>query len=219
MKKKYGGLIHSSEVDKGWPGNVGYLEKWGNDIRAGGKYPECSRGFHHASRGNSLSQVRRALLEHKRGGHKGLLKYYSNPTKYTSDQYLQARADAAKRALDERNVKLAADPEKKGILALARPDHLIGQKGRWHGGTLVDGKQITKWGQAFGSSAAWYQWQLVYDTMLAQGRISADAAALGGRGLETAAWATHLDSWDVLGEWGMHVHELENYFDVPIGKK
>ncbi len=51
------------------------------------------------------------------------------------------------------------------------------------------------------------------------GKISADAAAPGGRGLENAAWQTHLDSWDVPGEWGMHVHEIENYFDVPLEKE
>ncbi len=86
------------------------------------------------------------------------------------------------------------------------------------------GPKGSKWGVAYRTtgkwgSVAWYQWQLVYDTMLAQGKISADAAAPGGRGLETAAWMTHLDSWDALGEWGMHVYELENYFDVPLNKK
>ncbi len=221
MKRKYGNKIHSSETDaRSRPGKIGYLADWAEVARSGGKIPfDRIAGLNHNSRGNSMSQVHRALLEHKRGGHKGLLKYYTNPTKYTSDQYVQARVDAAKRALDKRNVKLAANPEKKGILAITDPGGLIGQKGRWHGGTLVDGKQITKWGQAFGSSAAWYQWQLVYDTMLAQGKISADAAAPGGRGLETAAWATHLDSWDALGEWGMATHEMENHFDVPIKKK
>ena len=171
-----------------------------------------------------MSQVRRALLEHKRGGHKGLLKYYSNPTEYTADQYLQARVDAAKRALDKRNVRLAANPEKKGILAIEDPGGLVGQKGRWHGGTLLNGTPISKWGKAFGTTGkwgtvAWYQWQLVYDTMLAQGKISADAAARGGRGLETACWQTHLDTWDVLGEWGMATYEMENCFNVPLGKK
>ena len=53
-------------------------------------------------------------MECKRGGRKGLLKYYTDPTNYTPDQYLQARVDAAKRALDGRNAKLAANPEKKG---------------------------------------------------------------------------------------------------------
>ena len=29
----------------------------------------------------------------------------------------------------------------------------------------------------------------------------------------------HLDSWDALGEWGVAIHELENYFDVPLKKE
>jgi len=224
MKKKYGGLIHRSESDEGFPGNCGYLEKWGVDLRAGGKHPECSLGFSHAARGNSLAQVRRALLEHKQGGYKSLLKYYTNPTKYTADQLLQARIDAAKRALNKRNLRLAADPEKKGILAITDPYSLIAQKGRWHGGTLLRGERITKWGASFSTSGqygsvAWYQWQLVYDTMLATGKIDADSATRGGRGLEHVASMNHLDSWDVLGEWGMATREVKNWFDVPLAKQ
>ncbi len=30
---------------------------------------------------------------------------------------------------------------------------------------------------------------------------------------------TGLDSWDVLGEWGMAIHEMENHFDVPLKNK
>jgi hypothetical protein len=94
----------------------------------------------------------------------------------------------------------------------------VGGKGRWYG------TPTTKWGVAFRVSGpwvnlAWYQWQLVYDVKLAQGKIDADAAARGGRGLETVAMHTHLDSWDVLGEWGMACHEMENHFDVPLGEK
>ena len=167
-------------------------------------------------------QVRRALLEHKRGGHKGLLNYYTNPTKYTPDQYLQARVDAAKRALDERSVRLAAMHE-KGIRSRKDCASMVAAKGRWYG------PKHTKWGHAYEDrimhpkypgSTAWYQWQLAYDTMLARGKIDADAAARGGRGME--AWVssmTHLDSWDVLGQYDMRAYEVENYFDVPIGKK
>ena len=42
-------------------------------------------------------------------------------------------------------------------------------------------------------------------------------SARGGRGLETVGGGSnHLDSWDVLGEWGMASHEMENYFAVPV---
>jgi len=174
--------------------------------------------------GNALCQVRRALLEHKRGGYKGLLRYYTGPTKYTPDQYLQARVDAAKRALDARNVRLAAMHE-KGIRSRKNCYPLVRAKGRWYG------PKHTKWGFAYDDvvmregkypgTTAWYQWQLVYDAMIAQGRIDADAAARGGRGMETwMSMHSHLDSWDVLGQYDMHTFEVENYFDVPIkGKK
>jgi len=220
MKKKYGGLIHSSETDAGRrPGKIGYLADWAKVARSGGKIPlDRMGGLNHTSRGNSMSEIRRALLEHKRGGRKGMLKYYSHPTKYTPDQYLQTRVGAAKRALDARIVGRAAD-SKNGILACKDAAALVFQKPRWHGGPLLNGKRITKWGQAFGTSTAWDQWQLVYDTMLAQGKIDADAAARGGRGLESFASMTHLDSWDVLGEWGMATHEKENHFDVPLTEK
>jgi len=34
------------------------------------------------------------------------------------------------------------------------------------------------------------------------------------------AVGTHLDSWDVIGQYDMHAFEVENHFDVPIkGKK
>jgi hypothetical protein len=52
--------------------------------------------------------------------------------------------------------------------------------------------------------------------MLATGKINAATAARGGRGVEHVASMNHLDSWDVLGEWGMATHELENYFNVPL---
>jgi hypothetical protein len=52
--------------------------------------------------------------------------------------------------------------------------------------------------------------------MLAQGNIDANAAARGGRGLEPMASQTHLDSWDVSGEWGMHAFEKKNFFNIPL---
>jgi len=226
MREKYGRFIHSERhlsnlsTSGSHPMMVGEkrgdVHKWAEAVLAG-KPP--ARTWDGCARGNAMVQVRRALLEHKRGGHKGLLKYYTNPTKYTPDQYLQARVDAAKRALDERNVKLAANPEKKGILAVKNAGGLLGRKCRWYGPVP------SKWGNAYRTtgqwgSVAWYQWQFVYDAMLAQGKISADAAARGGRGLEDwISWQTHLDSWDVLGHWDMNAYEMENYFDVPIGKK
>jgi len=217
MKQKYGGLIHNGPAR-------GNLKVWAEQARAGRPLSAPFRmgGVTHTSRGNALCQVRRALLEHKRGGYEGLLKYYSNPVKYTPDQYLQARVDAAKRALDERNVRLAAMRE-NGIKQFGGYDTgaVFGAKGRWYGA------KHTKWGKAYDDvimrkeypmHTAWYQWQLVYDAMLAQGRINADTAARGGRGLQGVGSHINLDSWDVLGEIFATIVEKENHFDVPMGK-
>jgi hypothetical protein len=220
MRKKYGGLIHNGAPQ-------GNLKAWAGAARAGGAAPGgglAMGGLTHTSCGNSMIEIRRALLEHKRGGYKGLLKYYTNPVKYTPDQYLQVRVDAAKRALNERNVRLAA-MRGNGVNRLTGYDTgaLFGAKCRWYGA------KNTKWGRAYDDwimrkespmHTAWYEWQLAYDTMLAQGKIDADAAARGGRGLGGVGFMIHLDSWDVLGEIYATIVEKENPFDVPIeGRK
>ena len=214
QKEKYGNL-----VDHTWP-PVADLAKLAQSHqpppREYNMYVHCHSGI-----GNSLSEIRRALLEHKRGGRDGMLKYYSYPTKYTTDQYLQARINAAHRVLDIRNRRMAfpytGRPGYTGM-STAKDFGFVSSKGRWYG------DPNTKWGAAFqtvypSKNTIWYQWQLVYDAKIARGQIDADAAARGGRGLESVAAQTHLDSWDVLGEWGMSCYEMRNYFDIPIGKK
>jgi len=160
-----------------------------------------------------MFKVRRVLLEHKRGGREAVLKYYSYPTKYTPDQYLQARIDAAKRVLDMRNRSLAVDwgdqPWSNSISAW-KDFGWVPRKNNWYARDAAFNTS-GPW-----SGTVWYQWQFLYDNKLAHGKIDTDAAARGGRGLEMFS---NLDSWDVLGEWGMATHEMENYFDVPIGKK
>jgi len=211
QRKKWGHFLHGN--------SGGDLYEWAEKAKAGQVPPAKFAG---AGMGNNMSQVRRALLEHKRGGYKGLLRYYTGPVKYTPDQYLQARVDAAKRVLDPRNVRLAS--HERGIKSVKDVGHLMGLKVRWYG------PKKTKWGKAYEDyinregkwpgHAAFYQWQLVYDAMIAQGRIDADTAARGGRGMESlVAAGTNLDSWDVIGSYDNHVVEVENHFDVPIGKE
>ena len=48
--------------------------------------------------------------------------------------------------------------------------------------------------ERYPGSTAWYQWQLVYDRLLARGKIDADAAARDGRGMESwMSMMNHLD--------------------------
>ncbi|MFH1730246.1 MAG: hypothetical protein ABIF82_01175, partial [Planctomycetota bacterium] len=210
QRKKWGHFLHGGDQD---------LYYWGRDVQTAKGAPDTFAG---TGPGNALCQVRRALLEHKRGGYEGLLKYYTGPTKYTPDQYLQARVDAAKRALDKRTVRLASMHE-RGIKSVKDVADLLAGKARWYG------PDKSKWGKAYEGYAlrkdGWWeglgamnQWQLVYDAMIAQGRIDADAAARGGRGTEHLM--SNLDSWDVIGQYDNHAVEVENHFDVPIkGRK
>ncbi|MEE2642240.1 MAG: pectate lyase [Planctomycetota bacterium] len=238
-KEKYGRFlpIQSHEVTRREAGREtrtrmeisakqGWLKIYAADDNYFGRH-QC-----HCSMGNDLSQIRRALLEHKRGGRKAMLKYHSQPTRYSPDQYLQARLDAARRALSERNRRLAGDPHGKGLSAIGDPSGLLNQKGRWYGDRYREVKGAgwpTKWGAAYyeylqndsiydgkNGNVAWYQWQLLYDTLLADGKIDAQAAARGGRGTQGMAMQTCLDSWDVLGEWKMACHELEDFFQVSL---
>ena len=212
QKKKYGNLI-----DHNWQ-SVSKLSEMANSHQAPPRgynmYVHCHSGI-----GNSLSEIRRALLEHKRGGYNKMLRYYTHPTKYSQDQYLQARIEAAKRVLNIRNRRLSypyiGRPGYTGI-STSKDFGFVSSKGRWYGNPEA------KWGAAFqtvypSKNTIWHQWQLIYDLKLAQGKIDADAAARGGRGLESVSTQTHFDSWDVLGEWGMATLEMENYFDIPIG--
>ena len=129
QKKKYDHFI-----DHSWP-SVEELARIASVNQAPPRgynmYVHC-----HSSIGNSLSEIRRALLEHKRGGRAGMLKYYSNPTEYSPDQYLQARIDAAKRVLDLRNRRMAYPfSNSPGYTGMASMNDFsfLGSKGRWYG--------------------------------------------------------------------------------------
>ena len=206
--KKYGGLMHHDQ-----PG-VREMAKLARAYQEPPRWNNIYLYSHTSSKvANAMSKVRRVLLEHKRGGRKAVLGYYSYPTKFTPDQYLQARIDAAKRLLDYGNRSLAVDrgdgPGSSSISAW-KDFRWVSRKYTWY----VRNSAFRISGP--GSGTVWYQLQFLSDNKLAQGKIDAAAAARGGRGLEMYS---NLDSWDVLAEWGMACHELENHFDVPIGKQ
>jgi hypothetical protein len=204
--KEYGGFMHQDQP------NVPEMAKLARAYQAPPRWNNIYLYSHTSSKvANAMSKVRRVLLEHKRGGRDAVLRYYSYPKKYTPDQYLQARIDAAKRALDYRNRSLAVDRgDKPGSSSIGAWQDFgwVYRKFKWY---VRDAAFKTS---GPGSGTVWYQWQFLYDNKLAHDKIA--AAVRGGRGLEMYS---NLDSWDVLGEWGMACHELENYFDVPIGKQ
>ena len=205
--KDYGGLMHHDQP------NVREMAKLARAYQAPPRWNNIYLYSHTSSKvAYAMSKVRRVLLERKRGGRDAVLRYYSYPTKFTPDQYLQARIDAAKRVLDYGNRSLAVDRgDGPGSSSISAWEDFgwVSRKYKWY----VREAAFNTSGP--GSGTVWYQWQFLWDNKLAHGNIDADAATRGGRGLEMYS---NLDSWDVLGEWGMACLEKENYFDVPIGK-
>ena len=63
QREKWGRFIHNVE------GGRGTLFKWVKDVQEGKPPVKTGQG---GGIGNAMSQVRRALLEHKRGGREGL---------------------------------------------------------------------------------------------------------------------------------------------------
>ena len=63
----------------------------------------------------------------------------------------------------------------------------------------------------------WAAWQYVWDVRVAQGKIDADTAAWGGRGLESAGAPTCVfPLWDTVGDWSTKAVEVENWTDIPL---
>ena len=58
-------------------------------------------------------------------------------------------------------------------------------------------------------------WQYVWDVRLAQGKIDADTAATGGRGMEAYV---QYDRWDVQGDWTARAVEAEDWMNVPLAE-
>ena len=206
--KQYGGYMHQDQP------NVPEMAKLARAYQPPPRWNNIYFYSHTSSKvANAMLKVRRVLLEHKRGGREAVLNYYSHPTKYTPDQYLQARIEAAQRVLDYRNRSLAVergDQPGSSSIGAWRDFGWVSRKYKWY----VRDSAFKTAGP--GSGTVWYQWQFLYDSKLALGKVDAAAAARGGRGLEMYS---NLDSWDVLGEWGMACHEQENYFDVPINRE
>ena len=97
---------------------------------------------------------------------------------------LQARIDAAKRVLDYGNRSLAVDRgDGPGSSSISAWEDFgwVSRKYKWY----VREAAFNTSGP--GSGTVWYQWQFLWDNKLAHGNIDADAAARGGRGLETRA--------------------------------
>ena len=150
-----------------------------------------------------------------KGGLSGLRKFwYTRPVKYTAEEYLDARIAAAKRALLEdfevtvgtgaaEHVRAAIREEterRARIQAQFTGPPTAASKGDKHG---------QKWRKLHNAKL-----QYIFDVRLALGKIDADLAAKGGRGLE----ARYTEPWDITGDWTLRAVQIENWMDIPFNE-
>lgn len=167
-----------------------------------------------------LDCVEKVLEVTENGGVEALRKWYGpRPVKFDKAQYLAARIEAARRATDEilttRLWSLTEhelvmgkflDRVRRRPLRSASVDMPDGFIWRWH-------RMIVRPVPYRG----WATWQYVWDVRVALGKIDADRAAWGGRGLESAGAPTwFFPPWDTVGDWSTKAVEAENWLDIPL---
>jgi hypothetical protein len=197
-----------------------------------GKWPKNTKpGYTHSKVQMEDSKLILGIL--KRGGREALRERFRGPTRYSDEQYLRARIEAARRCTDEDFV-VKLQPLEAGDgswvaggkyvmgkflervrMRLARPDAKLPSKDM--AGRTGLARQSWKSPHAgynivpFG----WAQWQFVWDAGLALGTIDADAAAKGGIGLESERF---LDPWDMMWHWESRCLDVEDWLAVPVGE-
>jgi len=154
------------------------------------------------------------------GGVKALRNWYGlRPVKYNPEQYLAARLEAARRCTDEDlTVRLWSLTDRE--LVMGKFLERVRQRPAKSPDLAVNKGWIWLWWRAITRPVpyrGWAAWQYVWDVRVALGKIDADTAAWGGRGLESAGAPTwFFPIWDTVGDWSTKAVEAENWLDIPL---
>jgi len=184
-----------------------------------GAYRNILRSDAHGRGKVILDCVEKVLDVTEEGGLEALRKWYRpRPVKFNAEQYRAARIEAARRATDEDlTVRLCSMEELAPVMGNflervrqrpARSSQLGRREGWvwlwWHKGRPMPYR-------------GWAAWQYVWDVRVALGKIDADTAAWGGRGLESAGAPTwFFPPWDCVGDWATKAVEAEDWLDIPL---
>ena len=188
-----------------------------------GKRPLCGRGKVQLDDSGIVHGVLASI------GRDALRNWYSAPTRYNRQQYLAARLAAARRSIGADLAVTLQSLENKGVeggikgnylqrvrIRPAAPDcpklpkvDSIGRGGltrqSWHGPHT--------WTEPYRPPLGWAAWQYVWDVRLALGKIDAETAASGGRGMENQhSWK----SWDFMGDWTTRCIKVQDWMNVPL---
>ena len=184
-----------------------------------GQYRDILRSDYHCRDKVVLDCVEEVLEVTGTGGVEALRKWYGpRPIVYNDGQYLAARVASARRATDEDFTVRLSEKEEPGpvtgkFLARVRERPLKSPNLRASSGFIW-----TWWRSGRpGPYRGWEAWQYVWDVRVALGKIDADTAAWGGRGLESAGAPTWFyPIWDTVGDWSTKAVEVENWLDIPL---
>lgn len=173
------------------------------------KAPKDAPSAIHSRHRFRLDDLGKVLEIISAGGRKGLLRWHCGEKVLPPQAYRRVRLAAARRATDpDRLARVRKRRLRQDAPDLPKQDPL-GRGGvdrqAWH--------SIHTWVEPYRPPAGHAQWQFIYDVRLARGELSADAAAIGGRGLE----AMHLyEPYDVMGNWTQRAIEVKSWLDVPL---
>lgn len=185
-----------------------------------GLYRNIVRHDFHGRNKVVLDGVEKVLHVAEQGDVEALRNWYgTRPVKYTPKQYIDVQIEAARRATDE-DLTVRLWSLKGDHLVISkflkrvrqRPAKLpkLGSSDGW----------IWRWWRPTRRPVpyrGWAAWQYVWDVRVALGKIDADTAAWGGRGLESAGAPTwFFPIWDTVGDWSTKSVEARNWLDIPL---
>jgi hypothetical protein len=208
--------LRSAERKNGWA----YKYTYDGQGAFAGAYRNMLRPDVHSRSKVVLDCAEKVLEVTNAGGLDALRLWYGpRPVKYNAEQYLNARIEAARRATDEDlNVRLWSLT--KDEMVMGRFLDRVRQRPAKSPGLAIHDGWVWLWWRATTRpvpNRGWAAWQYVWDVRVALGKIDADTAAWGGRGLESAGAPTwFFPIWDTVGDWSTKAVEAEDWLNIPL---
>jgi hypothetical protein len=200
------------------PGGWAYKYTYDGREAATGAWRDILTPAYHFRDKVQLESVETVLNAVQNGGVSALRNWRgSRPVVYNADQYLSARLEAAQRVTDEDLIVRLCPMTELGPVT-GKFLERVRQRGL-QAPDLDRGRYVWRWWRPLPepTNHGWEIWQYVWDVRVALGKIDANTAAWGGRGLESGGAPTlYYPEWDAIGDWSTKAVEVENWLDIPL---